>query len=232
MRFSDSHHFRKMIAGCCMVAGPLLVLASFVVSPSIHTGAGAQMRSFAAHPDRLLISTLLALAAIALILGATLGMMHMLRERQVAFGHVGGAMALLGIVSFAATFGASLLAWQMTTDGLQASDVTAWHGLVNSTATVIALAVMGWVGTVGFVVLAAGLYRAKAVDLWMAAMLAVGAVGIALATPLESVGVGIAASAVLLVGLGSIGLMVLRETDAEWEQTPEYRGFRPSMHMG
>jgi membrane-bound serine protease (ClpP class) len=27
--------------------------------------------------------------------------MHMLRDRQVAFGHAGGVMALLGIVSFA-----------------------------------------------------------------------------------------------------------------------------------
>jgi hypothetical protein len=231
MRFSDSHHFRKMVAGVCMVAAPLCVLVAFVVSPALHTDAGDQLRSFAAHPDRTLISALVSLAAVALTIGAVLGVMHMMRARMAAYGHAGGAMALLGLVAYAAQFGALLLAWQMVKDGVQASDVTAYDGLISSAAGVIALSVMAWIGTVGFVVLAAGLYRARAVDWWMAAMVAIGVVGIALAGPVGSVGVGIAGSALFLVGLGSIGLMVLRETDAEWDDTPEYSGFRPSMHM-
>ena len=38
----------------------------------------------------------------------------------------------------------------------------------------------------------------------------------------------IVAAAVLLVGLGSTGLLVLRESDAEWEHTPEFHGFHPA----
>jgi hypothetical protein len=224
MRFSDSHHFRKMVAGCCMVAGPLMALVAFVVSPAIHTDAGEQLGSFAAHPDRLLISTLASLAAVALIVGATLGMMHMLRERMTAYGHAGGIMALLGLMAILVFSGASLLGWQMVGDGVQASDVAAWDGLTHAAASVAVIAVIGWVGTVGFIVLAAGLWRARVVDWWMAAAIAIGNVGIALATPLESVAVGIAGAAVFLVGLGATGLMVLRETDAEWEHTPEYHG--------
>ena len=228
MRFSDSHHFRRMIAGCCMVAGPLAVLGAFVVSPAIHSDAREQLASFAAHPDRMLIAALATLVAVALMVGATLGLMHMLRERMAALGHAGGIMALVGLVAYAALAGASLLAWQMVSDGVQATDVTAWDGFANATATVIALVVASWVGAVGFVVLAAGLWRAHVVDWWMAAAIAVGAVAIALATPLESVAVGIAGAAVLVVGLGAIGMMVLRETDADWEHTPEYRGFAMS----
>jgi hypothetical protein len=37
----------------------------------------------------------------------------------------------------------------------------------------------------------------------------------------------IVAAAFLVVGLGAIGRMVLRETDEAWEHTPEYEGFRP-----
>ena len=33
------------------------------------------------------------------------------------------------------------------------------------------------------------------------------------------------------VGLGSIGRMVLHETDEAWEHTPEYEGFRPVQGM-
>src|SRR3954453_3115439 len=167
MRFSDSHHFRKMVAGCCMVAGPLAVLAAFVVSPAIHTNAGRQMAAFAGHPDRLLISTLLSLVAVALVVGATLGLMHMLRERMTAYGHAGGIMALLGLLSFTAFAGASLLAWQMVRDGVQATDITAWHGLMHATAMVVVLAVVGWIGTVGFIVLAAGLWRAEVGGGWV-----------------------------------------------------------------
>jgi hypothetical protein len=36
----------------------------------------------------------------------------------------------------------------------------------------------------------------------------------------------IVAAAFLVVGVGSIGRMVLRETDEAWEHTPEYEGFR------
>src|SRR5207248_1742631 len=147
MGFSDSHHFRKMIAGVCMVVGPLLALASFVVSPALHTKVAAQLGSYAAHPDRTLLSVLFGIAAVAFVIVATLGLMHMLRERMVSYGNVGGGMALLGLV--------------------------------------LAMASMG----VGFVF-------------------------------------GIGGSAIFLVGLGSIGAMIMRETDAEWEHTPEYHGFR------
>ena len=231
MRFSDSHHFRKMVARVCMVAATLCVLAAFVVSPALHPDPGAQLASSAADADRTLLSALLSLAAVALMIGAVMGLMHMLRERMVSFGHIGGAMALLGLVAYAAQFGALMLAWQMVGDGVQRGDVTAWDGLISSTAGIVALSVVAWIGTAGIVVLAAGLYRARAVDWWMAAFVAIGAVGIALAAPLGSVGVGIAAAALFLVGLGSIGMMVLRETDAEWEHTPEFRGFRAAAGM-
>lgn len=43
---------------------------------------------------------------------ATLGLMHMLREREVALGHVGGAIALIGllVMPYAWMAGAMILA--------------------------------------------------------------------------------------------------------------------------
>jgi hypothetical protein len=34
---SDAHHFRKLIAGCCMVAAPLLLLIGTVLHPVVFT---------------------------------------------------------------------------------------------------------------------------------------------------------------------------------------------------
>jgi hypothetical protein len=228
MGFSDSHHFRKMVAGVCMVLGPLCVLAAFIVSPALHTKTAAQMASYAAHPDRTLISTLLSIVAVGLVIVATLGLMHMMRERMVGYAHAGGAMALVGLMLVMASFGAGMLMWAMVKDGLQASDIAAAHKLMHSAASMIPLFILPWLSAVGYVVLAAGLYRARAVDWWMAAAIAVGAVAINLAGPLASIAVGIVGSAIFLVGLGSIGAMVLRESDADWEHTPEYHGLRPA----
>ncbi len=231
MGFSDSHHFRKMVAGCCMVLAPLAVLVAFVFSPPIHSAAGKQVGAFAAHQDKLLFSGLMTLAAVALAIGATLGMMHMLRERGAAYGHAGGALALVGLVATAAQAGFFLFAWAMVRDGVQATDVAAWHGVTHDAGIVIPVFIAAFLPTVGFIALAAGLYRERAVDWWMAAMIGLGALGIALAAPFSSIAVGIIGGALLLVGLGSVGTMVLRETDAEWEHTPEYHGMRPAAGM-
>jgi hypothetical protein len=61
----------------------------------------------------------------------------------------------------------------------------------------------------------------------MAVSVATGAIllGIAFGAALNCL--AIVAAAFLVVGLGAIGRMVLRETDEAWEHTPEYEGFRP-----
>jgi len=231
MGFSDSHHFRKTVAGCCMVAGPLAALAAFIVSPAFHSGSAAQVAEVARHQDRFLLSMLLSLAALALVIGGSLGLMHMLRERMVGYGNVGGTLTLLGLIATTAQLGASLMLWSTVRDGVQPADVTAWHSVTHDTAAVIPLVALPWLAVVGFAVLAMGLYRAHAVDWWMAAMLALGALGITLAGPLASIAVGIVGAALFLVGMGSIGMVVLRESDADWEHTPDYRGFRPAAGM-
>jgi hypothetical protein len=229
MSVSDSHHFRKMIAGCCMVAGPLLALAAFVVSPALKDGSAAHVAEVARHQDAFLTSMILSLAAVLLVIGAVLGLMHMLREREVAYGHIGGALALVGLVATTAQLGAHATLFAMVEDGVQAADVSAWHALTTDAATVIPLFIVPWAAVLGFAALALGLYRARAVDWWMAAMLALGALGITLAGPLASVTVGIVGAALFLVGSGSIGLLVLRESDADWEHTPDYHGWRPAV---
>ena len=228
MHISDAHHFRKMIAGCCMVIGPFLALVAFVISPAIKDGSAAQLAEIARHQDRFLLSMFLSLAAVLLVMGAVMGLMHMLREREVALGHIGGGLALMGLLAVMAQLGGQFTLWPMVDDGVQAADVSAWHSLTHDTATVIPLFVLPWAAVLGFAVLALGLYRAHAVDWWMSAMLALGALGITLAGPMASITVGIVGAALFLVGSGSIGLMVLRESDADWEHTPDYRGFRPA----
>ncbi|TML34567.1 MAG: hypothetical protein E6G00_10950 [Actinobacteria bacterium] len=232
MGFTDSHHLRKMTAGVCMVLAPLLFLAAFIVSPKLETGAVAQLRVAASHIDRFYISGLIGVIGLVLLVPAVLGLMHMLRERRPGYGAIGGALAMIGLLGSVASAGVGFAIWEMARHGAaNATNSAVLHGLLHDAGAMIPVYIVGEVIAVGFVVLCAGLYLARVVDWWMALFIAAGAVCIDIAFPAGVLALGIVGAALLLVGLGSVGLMVIRETDADWEHTPDYRGFRPAAGM-
>ena len=228
MHLSDAHHFRKMLAGACMVLAPLFLLVATIVHPETKTDEAAQLAVIADNLDAWLVAHLFALVAIALSVPAVLGLMHMLREREVSLGHVGGGLAMIGLLAYVGIVAIEgFVGWQMGEVGDSAAMVALLASIYDSAGIVIPFFVMSLGFAVGMVCLAVGLYRARAVQSWMAICLAVGAVLVAIGTMAAVNWIGIVAAAFLVVGFGSIGRMVYRESDEAWEHTPEYEGFRP-----
>ncbi len=180
----SAHHFRKTVAGICMVGGPLALLLAMVFESRVGTSENAYVIGKVGDPDTGQIEQVLLVAGLVLMVPAVLGLMHMLRERQVEMGHLGGAVALLGLL------------------------------------------VLPWALMAGLVILALGLYRARAVQSTWTLTIAAGAILLAVGGYADSDIVAIAGAVVSLVGLGSTGLLVLAETDEEWEHTPEVDGFQ------
>ena len=231
MGFSDSQHLRKTVAGASMVLGPLLLLVAFVASPRLETEAAAQLRVAAEHVDRFYLVNLIAMVGIVLMIPAVLGLMHMLRERQPGYGAIGGGLSVLGLLATMASIGIAFVIWRMAADGVQAGDVTLLDSVIDAAGIMIPVNIVGFLGAIGFVVLMLGMYRGHVVDWWMALTAAAGVVLINLAFPLGMLALGIVGGALLLVGLGTVGVMVWRETDAEWEHTQDYGGWRTAaMH--
>jgi hypothetical protein len=227
MHLSDAHHSRKMLAGACMVVAPFVLLVATVIHPASDMDEAAQVATIADNLDAWYVAHLLAFVSIVLVVPAVLGLMHMLRERQVALGHVGGGLALLGLLAFTGLVAMELVLWQMAGAGNTAETVALLERLNETAGIVIPFVLLSFGFSLGLATLAVGLYRARAVQSWMAVFVAVGAIlfGFAVATAMNWL--AIVAAAFLLVGLGAIGRMVLRETDEAWEHTPEYEGFRP-----
>lgn len=100
-------------------------------------------------------------------------------------------------------------------------------GLVGGAAALIGLLVMPFAWMAGMILLAGGLYRARAVRPGVAISIAVGAALLAAGAGYESELLGVIGSAVLLVGLGGGGWNVIRESDEDWDHTPEHHGFGP-----
>src|SRR5438270_734675 len=125
MGFSDSQHLRKMVAGSCMFLAPLLFVAAFVISPKLETSAGKQLAVAHQHLDRYYISNLIAMVELILFVPAVLGLMHMVRERQPAYGAVGGGLTMIGLLESLVTTGAAFVISLMTIDVVQPADVSA-----------------------------------------------------------------------------------------------------------
>jgi hypothetical protein len=227
MHLSDAHHFRKMVAGACMVVAPVVLLVSMVIHPASDMNEATQVATIADNLDAWYVAHLLALISIALTVPVVLGLMHMLREREVAFGHVGGGLAMLGLLAFAGVVGMELVMWQMVAGGSTREAVALLERLNETAGIVIPFVVVSLGFALGMACLAIGLYRARAVQSWMAVSVAAGAILLGVAFGAALNWLAIVAAAFLVVGLGAIGRMVLRETDEAWEHTPEYEGFRP-----
>src|SRR4051795_810715 len=174
---SDAHHFRKMVAGFCMLFAPICMLIGFSVDPD------------AAY-------AFLFVGAI-LMVPAALGLMHMLREREVAFGHLGGGLSLIGLMG-------------MT--GLVGMDVGGTTHLIDRVDHLSGVGNWMFVATMGFglgmAMLGMGVFRAHAVMSWAAACLMVGGVAFDVALLAGSGGIAIAGAAIMLAGLGTTGYVV------------------------
>jgi hypothetical protein len=215
-----------------MVLAPLLFLVAFVVSPKLETNAGKQLGVAADHVDRFYVANLVAMVGLFLVVPAVLGVMHMLRERRPEYSAIGGALTLIGVFASMVGQGVAFVMWEMARHGADsAANTSVLHAVTHDTGTVLPIYLLGYVSALGVVVLCAALYLARVVDWWMALFFAAGVVCINVAVPAGLLALAIVGSALMLVGLGSMGLMVLRESDADWEHTPDYHGMRPAAGM-
>jgi hypothetical protein len=215
-----------------MVLAPLLFLVAFVVSPELETDAGRILSGAVDDVDRFYVANLVATIGLMLVVPAVLGVMHMLRERRPAYSGIGGALTLIGVFAALVGQGVAFVIWEMARHGGDsAANASVVHAVTHDTGTMVPIYVLGYLAAVGVLVLAAGLYMARVVDWWMALFFAAGVVCINVAFPAGMLALAIVGSALMLVGLGSMGLMVLRESDADWEHTPDYRGMRPAAGM-
>jgi hypothetical protein len=100
------------------------------------------------------------------------------------------------------------------------------QGVNDATGIFIPFYLCTFALALGYVVLAWGLAAARAISAVMAGCTGLGAVLLSIAFATAVTWLLIVAAAVLLIGVGSTGLTVLREMDADWEHTPQFRGFR------
>jgi hypothetical protein len=215
MALSDSRRVSRIGLGACMVAAPLFFVAGDIVDRSVNSDNDAKYVAQVAahHKAHWLGGFLMMLGAIAL-LGAVIGLAHLVRTRKPALANVAGPLAALGAL---AMFG-----WAIITMGVdpalgrmpnRAAAVALYHDASNSSDLAPNIVLM-FLFLLAVIALSFGLWRARVVPRALAAVLAISMVALFVGNGGASQWI---ASALFLVGMGGIGLTVLGRSDEEWE---------------
>ena len=224
-----AEHMRKTLTAVSMVLAPLCFVVSDLLWPVTHTKAADVLADATGSTGAVYTAMVFGLLGMVFMMGAVLGLAHMLHERRPGMAMTGAGLALIGILGIAGGItGSGLVLFEAAQPKRDtAAMVSLIHDLYRSAVPILIVTLLL---SVGVVVMAVGLYMARVVAQWSAALIGIAAVAIGICQPLAFKPGIVIADVVLLAGLGSIGWTVLAETDEEWEHTPQFHGFaRPAM---
>ncbi len=208
LSLSDPTRFRRRIGGASLVLGPVALAASLALKVVNTDDARGMLDAAAAHHDRLVASNVAQLVAVVLMLPATLAVLHMLRGRGAALGHVAIGLLFLNLIGNAGDVIMGQLLASLSTDGVSARDVTLLASVKDSgVGSVVELLVL--FGLLGFPLLAGALWRAG-VHRAVPAAIAVSFLSFFVPIP-EAIG-----GALMAVALAWLGVEILAGGDERW----------------
>jgi hypothetical protein len=237
-RFHTADGFRRLVAGASLVVAPLLLWGGVVTAA---VAGGAELwAGTRQHPDLTRAATLLWLAGNAGLLPAALGLAHLLRRRAAWWGNAGAALMFMGCTCAVVLHAFNLVAVEMVHGGLSEAAFREMDRALSSSALQAPLNAGFFFGIGGgLLVLTVGCWTSRAVP--RGSVLFVWALLLAVFGPMMDVQSRVLAVIVFafpVIGMGWMGVHVLRMGDAEWAECaqptapipvlPAERGRRPA----
>ena len=207
---------RTTVAAIGMIGAPLAFFLGTVVHPGLRSDEGAQLALIADNADRWYLTHVLGLIAVALFIPAILGVVGLVRKREPLWADVGGALSLVGLLGWTGIvviFGFVLS--QMADVGDRGEMAALFERLNEEPEAVMPLRLLSFAFALGMVVLAVGLARSRVVRPWPALLFAPAFPLFAFGGLTSRTWVLTVATALMVAGLGSIGVSLLRPPDEE-----------------
>ena len=219
---SSASAFRRTVVGLCLVLGPLLLLvATFVIPDEGEEEAEEYLATIADETGRAEAGAILFYLGFVLLTVGIFGIIHLLRNRAVVLGHIGGVLAVVGAISFAALVATTFYDIALAESPDREAAVAIYDSL-EDTAGFFVVLIPALIGTaLGLLLLAIGLWRARIAPVWVPIVVLAGLVLVSIGTDLVPVAIG---NALLLAALGYVGAKVLGMGNDEWERGPDPRG--------
>ena len=222
LKINEPIDFGRSLTGLSLVAAPVLFLAGEVVRLTIEDGATSgseqHLAHVAANADLWHLMTAVNMISIILFVPVVLGLMHLLRRTQPILAHIGGGLALVGLLGAAGhnVFALVLDGAMSQVDGgtAQMVELAVQLEQLPSFGLVLAMFIAGFV--LGLLLLGIGVYRARVVPRWSGAAIALGMLVSANAG--ASLPLTLVADGLLLAGMATIGIRVLAMSNADWQR--------------
>ena len=223
LKISNAAHFRRTVAGLCLVTAPLLFAAAEILTPQPSGNAATQLASFTQHRDQLLIGVLCGLASSMCFVPALFGLLHQIRNRGVACAHVAAALIVYGLVTSAALDGINAMFWVMTKPQMNhAAMANLLNGLQHGSAVAGAPLLAGhYLFAVGMVLLGAAVWRARLAPRWAGILVALWPVSDIALSPAGDTA-SLASDAIAVIGFAALGWRLLTAPDASWDQPAQH----------
>jgi hypothetical protein len=199
-------------AGVSMIVAPLFWLASAVLGPGHEDSRhlADSLPHIAADPDRFLAFVLLGLLSHLVLIPAVVGVAHLVTGQRSRIAFLGAALVTLGVFCLAVVEGVQLVQHQMVGPAADREQMIALLDRVEAGAGARIVFGVMLVGLFpGWVALSIGVLGARVVPRPVPA-------SIIAALVLSLVGQDVLSRLALLVGLGSLGVVVLRMGDEAW----------------
>lgn len=216
----DTRTFRRRLAGACLILSPAVLVVVEIAHPAQDDDAAGLLANIAESTNAQYWAHALALVSIALAIPLVLGLVHLTRTGRPALAHAGGALAIVGLVAFAAIVGTEFVLWQAAKN----SDTAAMTALIDQTMTssgFVPLYLAGLAFPLGYLVLGIALQLTRTAPAWSSAAVALApAVLVVNEIAIGPKWLTVASAVVFLLGAGAIGWRLLNESDEEWEAVP------------
>jgi uncharacterized protein DUF4386 len=222
LKISDAAHFRRTVAGLCLVAAPVLFAAAEIATPDSSGSAAAQLARYAQHRDQLLIGVLCGLASTMLFVPALFGLLQQIRRRGVVYAHIAAVMVVYGLVTDAALGGVNVMFWVMAGPGMNhGAMVSLLNSLEHGSAALGAPLMAGhYLFALGIILLGVALWRARIAPRWagiLVALFPLSDIALSSAGDISS----LVSDLIGIIGFAALGWRMLSSPDASWDETPE-----------
>ncbi|MDF5753068.1 hypothetical protein [Spongiactinospora sp. TRM90649] len=213
---SDPVRFRRLAAGVCLIAAPVLYVAGIAADPALRLGGPTDtVGLYGRYLEQVSVSATVLHWSWVLLVPGLLGMIHLVRRRAVLLGNVAGAVALLGVVNFSALMLGDFFYARLERELPPATgDALADQALADPGA-MFGFQLPGFIGLAGLFVLGLVLAYGGHAPWWAPFAVIAGIFTV----PIFWIGT-VAGGLLYLAGAGVIGLHMIRMTDAEWAAQP------------
>ncbi|MGN9782948.1 hypothetical protein ACTMTF_16055 [Nonomuraea sp. ZG12] len=205
--------FRRVTAGLLLIVAPLLQALAVIIDPGTW-GDDREAVSFGDNPVLAQTQSVLYHWSWMLMAVAGLGLVHLTRRRATRLGHVSGAFTVIGYLSLSGLLLSDPVEWWLGQRYTPEQAQKILDEMLNLPGVVFGFQ-MPWMffGFLGLPVLVAAVWRTGFTGWWVPALVAAGYLGSFL---VEYGPATVVFWTVPVIGLGWIGLKVLRMGDEAW----------------